>query len=186
MDTKAFSFNIQAKYRAGGHFKEKAWPLSLNNQEIMVDDKGSHFKAMFSRTSSPTIKAFRSMETLQWQTRHGKSGKTLPSSGASASLTLPSSLPLPVVGFHLRNTSKWRSTPFLPACTASTSTIRPDACLKSCVSPFQGINLIHGTRMHMTQELISRFVLNSPFLRNKTGGRRLTMAVKASDLGVPI
>ena len=47
MDTKAFSFNSQAKYRTGGHFKEEAGPLSLTNQEKMVDDKGSHFKAMF-------------------------------------------------------------------------------------------------------------------------------------------
>ena len=104
-----------------------------------------------SRTSSPTISTLRSLETLQWQTRHGKSGKTLPSAGGSANLTSPSSAPLPVVGFHLRTTSKRRS-PFLPACTASTSTIRPGACLKSCVSPSQRLNLIHGTRMHMTPE----------------------------------
>ena len=31
-----------------------------------------------SRTSSPTVRNFRSLETLQWQTRLGKSGKTLP------------------------------------------------------------------------------------------------------------
>ena len=50
MDTKAFSFNSQAKYRAGGHFKEKAdilVSLSLAYQEIMVDDQGSHLKAVF-------------------------------------------------------------------------------------------------------------------------------------------
>ena len=47
MDTKAFLFNSQAKYRTGGHFKEKADILSLANQEIMVDEKESHFKAMF-------------------------------------------------------------------------------------------------------------------------------------------
>ena len=38
-----FLFNSQAKYRTGGHFKEKADILvspSLANQEIMVDDKG--------------------------------------------------------------------------------------------------------------------------------------------------
>ena len=51
------------------------------------------------------------------------------------------------MGFHLRTTSKRRS-PFLPARSAPTSTIRPGAFLKSCVSPSQGINLIHGTRMH--------------------------------------
>ena len=47
MGTKAFSFNNQAKYRTGGHFKEKAGSLSLANQKIMVDDKGGHFKAIF-------------------------------------------------------------------------------------------------------------------------------------------
>ena len=136
-----------------------------------------------SRTSSPTVRTLRSLETLQWQTRHGKSGKTLPSAGGSASLTLPSGAPLPVVGFHLRATSKKRS-PFLPACTASTSTIRPGVCLKSCVSPSQGINLIHDTRMRMTPEPTS-FALSSPFLRNKTGGRSWITDVKVSDLGVP-
>ena len=45
MGTKAFSFNSQAKYRSGGHFKENADILSMANQEIMVE--GSHFKAMF-------------------------------------------------------------------------------------------------------------------------------------------
>ena len=43
MATKVFSFNSQPKNRTGGHFKEKA----LTNQEIMVDDQGSQFKAMF-------------------------------------------------------------------------------------------------------------------------------------------
>ena len=50
MGTKALSFNSQSKYRSGGHFKGKAdilVSLSLANQEIMVYDKGSHFKAMF-------------------------------------------------------------------------------------------------------------------------------------------
>ena len=137
-----------------------------------------------SRTSTPTIRTLRSPETLQWQTRHDKSGKTLPSAGGSASLTSPSGAPLSVVWFHLRTTSKRRS-PFLPACTAFTSTIRPGACLKSCVSPSQGLNLIHGTRMHMTAEPISGFALSSPFLRIKTGGRNSITDVKDSDLEVP-
>ena len=46
MDIKAFSFNSQAKYRTGGHFKQKT-VLSLANQEIMADSHGNHFKAMF-------------------------------------------------------------------------------------------------------------------------------------------
>ena len=86
MDTKAFSFDSQAKYRAGGHFKEKAGPQSLANQEILVDDKTSHLTA---RTSSPTIRTLSSLKTLQWQLRHGKSSKTLPSAGGSASFTSP-------------------------------------------------------------------------------------------------
>ena len=44
-DTNAFSFNSSAKYRAGGHFKEKQ--PSMRDQKIMVDDKGSHFQAAF-------------------------------------------------------------------------------------------------------------------------------------------
>ena len=137
-----------------------------------------------SRTSSPTIRTLRSLETLQWQTRHGKSGKTLLSAGGSASLTSPCGAPLPVAGFHLRTTSKRRS-PILPACTSSTSTIRPGACLKSCVSPSQGINLIHGMRKHMTPEPIIGFALSFPFLRNKTGGRSWITGVKVLDPGVP-
>ena len=62
---------------------------------------------------------------------------------------------------------------------------RPGACLKKCVSPSKGIYLIRGTRMHMTPEPISGFALSSPFLWNKTGGRRWTMGIKASALGVP-
>ena len=49
MDTKAFAFKSQARYQAGGQFKEKApASLSLINQQIVFDDKGSHFQAMFS------------------------------------------------------------------------------------------------------------------------------------------
>ena len=46
MDIKAFSFNSQAKYRTGGHFKEKT-VLSLASQETKVDSHGNYFKAMF-------------------------------------------------------------------------------------------------------------------------------------------
>ena len=135
----------------------------------MVDYQGSHFKAMFpdifADYQNPPIIGDVAMANKAWQI-----WQTLPSAGGSASLTSPSGAPLPVVGLHLRTTSKRRS-PFLPACTASMSTIRPGACLKSCVSPSQGINLIHGTRMHMTPEPLSGFALSSPLLRNKTGGR---------------
>ena len=137
-----------------------------------------------SRTSSPTIRALRSLETLQWQTRHGKSGKTLLSAGGSASLTSPSGAPLPVVGYHLRTTSKRRS-PFLPACTASTSTIRPGACFESCVSPSKGINLIHSRRMHDSKAymwLCALFAVPT----DKTGGRWWITDAKVSDFGVPL
>ena len=46
MDTKAFTFNSSANYRAGGNFKERT-DLSLTDQQIMVDDKRSHFQATF-------------------------------------------------------------------------------------------------------------------------------------------
>ena len=122
----------------------------------------------------PTIRTLCSPETLQRQTRHGKSGKTLPSTGGSASLTSPSGAPLPVVGFHLRTTSKRRS-PFLPTYAASTSTIRPGACLKSCVSPSQGINLILGMRTHITRRPTSGFacahVAQGPFFHPKDAMR---------------
>ena len=172
----------------GGHFKEKADNLSFANQEIMVDDQGSHFKAMFPGShfkaifadyQNPPLTGDIAMANKAWQI-----WRNTPSAGGSASLTSPSGAPLPVVGFHLRTTSKRRS-PFLLACTTSMSTIRTGACLKSCVSPSQGINLIHGTRMHMTPEPISGLALSSPFLRNKTGGRSWITDVKVSDLGVP-
>ena len=182
MDIKAFSFNSQAKYRTGGHFKEKT-ALSLANQEIMVDDHGNHFRAMFpdifADFQNPPLTGDVAMANKAWQI-----WQNLPSAGGSASLTSPSGAPLPVVGFHLRTTSKRRS-PFLPACTASTSTIRPGACLKSCVSPSQGINLIHGRRMHMTPEPISGFALSSVCHQTLTGGRRWITDVKVSDLGAP-
>ena len=136
------------------------------------------------RTSLPTIRTLRSLETFQWQTRHSKSGKKLPSAGGCPSLTSPSGAPLPVVGFHLRTTSKRRS-PFLPACTASTSTIRPGACLKSCVSPSQGINLILGMRTHITRGPTSGFALSLGYRQIRTGGRSWITDVKVSDLGVP-
>ena len=114
MDTKAFLFNSQAKYRTGGHFKEKADILvfpSLAKQEIMVDDQGSLFKAMFPNIfadyQSPPLIGDVAIANKAWL-----SGKTVPTVGGSASLTSPSGAPLSVVGFHLRTTSK-RISPFL-------------------------------------------------------------------------
>ena len=74
MDTKAFSYNSQAKYRAGGRLKEKAGPLSLANQEIMVDDKGSNFKAMFpdifADYQNPPLTGAVAMANKAWQIWH--------------------------------------------------------------------------------------------------------------------
>ena len=70
MDIKAFSFNSQAKYRTGGHFKEKT-ALSLANQEIMVDDTGSQFKAMFpdifADYQNPLLTGDVAMANKAWQ-----------------------------------------------------------------------------------------------------------------------
>ena len=53
MGKRAYAFKSSATYRAcvgwgGGHFKEKAAAaVSLTNQQIKVDDKGSDFQAIF-------------------------------------------------------------------------------------------------------------------------------------------
>ena len=71
MDTKAVLFNSQAKYRTVGHFKEKADILSLANQEIMVYDNGSHFKAMSPDISAdyqnPPLTGDVTMANKAWQ-----------------------------------------------------------------------------------------------------------------------
>ena len=68
MDNKAFSFNSSAKYRAGGHFKEKQ--LSLAVYEIMVDDKGSHFQAafpnIFAQYQNPTLTGDVAVANKAW------------------------------------------------------------------------------------------------------------------------
>ena len=178
MDIKAFSFNSQAKYRTGGHFKEKTI-LSLANQEIMVDSHGTHFKAMFVDYQNPPLTGDVAMANKAWQI-----WQNTPFSCWRCQLNFSLWCASSGCGVSLRTTSKRRS-PFLPACTASTSTIRPGACLKSCVSPSQGINRIHGTKMRMTPKPTSGFALSSPFLRNKTGGRSWITDVKVSDLGAP-
>ena len=168
MGTKAFSFNSQSKYRTGGHFKETP-SLSLANQEIMVDDKGSNFKALFpdifAHYQNPLLTGDVAMGNKAWQIWqntlfswwHCKLNFALWCASAGCGVSFED---------HLQ-----AEKPFVPACTPSTSTIRPRACLKSCVSPSQGINLIHVTRMHMTPEPISGFVLSSPFLQ---GGPRMS------------
>ena len=181
MDTEAFSFNSQAKYRPGGHFKENADILSLANQEIMADDKGSHFKAMFldifADYQNPPLTGDVAMANKArqiWQNTPFSWWQCKFNSGA----------PLPVVGFHLRTTTKRRSL-FLPACTASTSTIQPGACLKSCVSPYREINLILGIRTHITRGPTSGFALSLGCRQIRTGGKSWITDVKNLDLGVP-
>ena len=184
MGTKAFSFNSQAKYRSGGHFQAKADILSLANQEIMVDEKRSHFKAMFPNIfadcQNPPLTGDVAMANKAWQI-----WQNIPFSWWQCQLNFALWCASAGCGVSFEDHLKQRS-PFLPACTASTSTIRPGACLKSCVSHSQGINLIHGTRMHMTPEPTSGLNFkSSPFHRNKTCGRMWTTDVKVSDLGVP-
>ena len=70
----------------------------------------------------------------------------------------------------------------LLAYTATTSTIRPGACLKSCVSPFQGINLILGMRTHITRGPTSSFALSLGYRQIRTGGRSKSRMSRARIL----
>ncbi|MEW8688794.1 MAG: hypothetical protein AB2556_23500, partial [Candidatus Thiodiazotropha sp.] len=73
MDTKAFTFNSSAKYRVGRHYDDKAvtGPLSLASQEIMVDDKGSHFfiasfPDIFAQYQNPPLTGDVAMANKAW------------------------------------------------------------------------------------------------------------------------
>ncbi|MEW8317033.1 MAG: hypothetical protein AB2653_18585 [Candidatus Thiodiazotropha endolucinida] len=74
MNKKAYSFNSSAAYRAGGHFKEKA-AVSLASQQIMVDDKGSHFQAIFpdifADYQNPPLTGDVTMANKAWHTWKG-------------------------------------------------------------------------------------------------------------------
>ena len=69
MDKEAFTFNSSAKYRAGGHFKEKA-AVYLASQQIMVDGKGSHFLAkfpdVFADYQNPPLTGYITMANKAW------------------------------------------------------------------------------------------------------------------------
>ena len=74
MGAKAFTFNSQAKYQSGGHLKEKADILVspfFATQEIMVDDKGSHFKVVFpdifADYQNPPLTGDVAMANKKWQ-----------------------------------------------------------------------------------------------------------------------
>ena len=136
------------------------------------------------RTSLPTIRSLRSLETLQWQNKTWQIWQNTPFSwwhcqinfalwcasagcGVSFEDHLQAEKPLfaSLYRFHVYHTTR--------------------RLLEELRVALPGINLIHGTRMHMTLEPISGFALSSPFLRNKTGGRSWITEVKVSDLGVP-
>ena len=161
----------------------KADILSFANQEIMVNDKGSHFKAMFpyifANYQNPPLTGDVAMASKAWQIWQNtlfswwqcqlNFALWCASAGFGVSFEdhLQAEKPLlaSLYRFHVYHTTR--------------------RLLEECVSPSQGINLFYGTRMVMTPEPISGFALSSPFLRNKTGGRRWTMDVKTSGLGVP-
>ena len=186
MGTKAFSFNSQAKYRSDGNFKEKAdilASLSLGNQEILVDDKGSHFKAMFPDIfavyQNPPLTGDVAMANKAWQI-----WQNTPFSWWQCQLNF--ALLCASVGCGVSFEDHFQAEkPFLPACTSSTSTIRPDACLKSCVSPFRAIDLILGMRTDITRGPSSGFALSLGYRQIRTGGKNWITDVKDSDLGVP-
>ena len=181
-DFKSLSLNSQAKYRSGGHFKEKADILSLTNQEIMVDDQESHLKAMipdiFVDYQNSPLTGDVAMAYKAWQI-----WQYTPFSWWQCQLNFALWCASAGCGFLFETTSKRRS-PFSPACTASTPTIRPGACLKSCESPSQGINLILGMRTHISRGPKSGFALSLGYRQIRTGGRSWIMDVTVSDLGV--
>ena len=185
MDTKAFSFNSQAKYRAGDHFKKKAGPLSFVNQEIMVDDKRSHFKAMFSVIfadyQNPPLTEDVAMANKTWQI-----WQNTPFSWWQCQLNFFLCCASAGCGVSFEDHLQAEKHPLLAILYSFHVYHTTRRLLEGLRVALPGINLIHGTRMHMTQEPISGFVLSSPFVRNKTGGRRWTTDVKSSALGVPI
>ena len=133
MGTKAFSFNSQARYRSGGHFKEKADILgifSLANQEIMVDVKGSHFNVMFpdifADYQNPPLTGDVAMANWAWRI-----WQNTPFSWWQCQLNFALWCASAGCGVSFEDHLQTEKYPFLPACTVSTSTIRPGACVKS-------------------------------------------------------
>ena len=209
MGTKGtFAFNSQAKYRSGSHFKEKAdifVSLSLANQEIMVDDKGSHFKAMFpdifADYQNPPLTGDVAMANKAWQIWQNTPfswwqcqlnfALWCASAGCGVSFEDPLQAEKPLLAslyrFHVYHTTRRLLEELRVALPGDkshswyenpyNSRAYKRLCFEFGVSP--------GTRMHMTPEPISGFALSSPFLRNKTGGRSWITDVKVSDLGVP-
>ena len=182
MGTTAFSFNSQAKYRTGGHFKEKAGSLSLANKEIMVDDKGNHFKAMFpdifADYQNPPLTGDVAMANKAWQI-----WQNTPFSWWQCQLNF--ALWGAFAGWEVsfEDHLQAEKNPLL-ASLYRFHVYHTTRRQKSCVSPSQGINLIHGERMRMTPEPLSGFALSSVCHQTQTGGKSWTTDVKASALGV--
>ena len=183
MGTKAFSFNSLAKYRTGGHFKEKAGPLSLANQEIMVDDKGSHFKAMFpdifADYQNPPLTGDVAMANKAWQI-----WQNTPFSWWQCQLNFALWCASAGCGVSFEDHLQAEKHPLLASLNRFHVYHTTRRLLEELRVALQGINLIHGTRMHMTPEPMSGFALSSVCHQTQTGGRRWTTDVKASDLGV--
>ena len=180
MGTKAFSLNSQAKYWSGGHFREKAdilVSLSLANQEIMVDDKGSHFKAMipdiFADYQNPTLTGDVAMANKPWQI-----WQNTPFSWWQCQL----------------NFALW--------CASAGCGVSFEDHLqgeKPLLASLYRFHVYHTTRRLLKELHVAlpgdksySWYENAydsraykPVLRNKTGGRRWTTDVKASALGVP-
>ena len=145
----------------------------------MVDDKGSHSKAMF-----PNIFADYQNPPLTWDVAMANKAWQIWQNTPFSWWQCQLNFALWCASAGCGVSSKRRS-PFLPACTASTSSIRPGACLKSCVSPSRGINLILGMRTHITRGPTSGFALSLGYRQIRNGSKSWITDVKISDLGVP-
>ena len=175
MDTKAFSFNCSAKYRAGGHYKEKSGSLlSLTDQQIIVDDKRSHFQATF-----PDVFADYQNPRLQgasgWQAWHN--WKSTPFDWWQCQLNFIIWCSTAGCGVSYEDHLQYKD-PFLRACIDSMPPIRPDVSWRSCASPFPETRLTSGTRTLTMPGPTSGSAPSLECHLTLTGGRNWTMSVK--------
>ena len=181
MGTKAFLFNSQAKYRSGSHFKEKADILSLANQEIMVNDKGSHFKAMFpdifADYQNPPLTGDVAMANKAWQI-----WQNTPFSWWQCQLNFALWCASAVCGVsfedHLQMEKPLLASlyPFHVYHTTRRLLEELHVALPGDIS-YSWYEHAYDSRPYM--------LLCAEYARNKTGCRRWTTDVKASGLGVP-
>ena len=164
------------------HFKEKVDILSLANREIMVDDKGSHFKAMFpdifADYQNPSLTGDVEMANKAWQIWQNtplswwqcQLNFTLWCASAGCGVSFEDHLqaekPLlaSLYRFHVYHTTR--------------------RLLEELRVSLLGDKSYSWYENAKTPEPTSGFVLSSPFLRNKTGGRNWITDVKISDLRV--